>query len=207
MKKILGSLICVGALVSSVNASQNVGLDVYFDSGYHYNINYKNYNNQNGLVFSGSFEYQGVESGNGLATASAYNADFEGMVGKTLIYKNDDKFDMGVNIMGGGIYRRTHLEISMLGQTAEANGNSFAAKVLLNISGTYNKNVLFSSDLSYATYFGDYDNHIIRYEFGAGYKFTENLYAKANIRFSTIGKNEKHSSTDTLLGFGIGYSF
>lgn len=207
MKKILSSLICAGALVSSINAYEHAGMDVYFDSGYHYNIHYKNYNNPNNLIFSGAFEYQGAEGGNGLATASAYHADFEGMVGKTLAYKNDDKLDVGVNVLGGAIYRRTHLEVTILGRKADVNGNSFAAKALLNISGTYDKNILFSADLSYATYFGDYEKHIIRYEFGAGYKFTNNLYAKANVRFDSKGKNEKHSSTDTLLGFGVGYSF
>lgn len=199
MKKTLFSLACVGVLASWLNA-QNLEFRYYFHDSYSFDLAYKNYNNKDDLVFSGVIAYNdyGLEGG-----ADAYNLSFEGLAGKNLYLKQDNNSTFGVNLLGGASFWRFHYEEPGY----EQNKNMYGPTVLLNLSGVYDKNVIYSADFQYITYFGDNKRHILRYDFGAGYKFTENFYAKANILFSTQGEKEKNKPTETIVGFTLGYEF
>lgn len=199
MKKTLLSLACVGVLASGLNA-QNLEIQYYFSNSYNFDLTYKNYNNKNDLIFGGKLTYEdyGLEGKD-----SAYNLIFRGLVGKNLYLKQDGNSTFGVNLLGGFEYWRWHYEISNI----KGDDNSIAPMVALNLSGVYDKNIIYDIDLSYASYFGDSKDHLLRYDFGAGYKFTENFYAKANVLLSTRGEKEKNRATKTYLGFTLGYGF
>lgn len=199
MKKTLFSLACVGVLASGLNA-QNIELKYFFDKSYTFDLVYQNYNNKDSLAFSGSILYEDYGlNGN----SDAYNLRFRGLVGKNLYLKQDGNSTFGVNLLGGLEYWRLHYELS----NNKGNDNMYGPVALLNLSGVYDKNIIYNIDLSYVSFFGDDKDHILRYDFGAGYKFTENFYAKANIRLSTQGEKEKNQSTRTCLGFTLGYEF
>lgn len=219
MKKILGSLICAGALVSSINAYERLEFDYSFKQSWNFNLSYKNYNNQNNLIYSGSIEYEdwGLKGRNTSVVVGVDNDAYElyatALVGKTMYLHNKDDSTFGVNLLGGlELLRYTYdfreeVINGVLHRAAKGSNNSLGLKVLLNISGIYDKNIIYDADLSYVSYFGDSKKHIIEYKIGAGYKFTQNVYAKANISLATEGEKEKNNSTTTALGFAIGYEF
>lgn len=199
MKKTLMSFVCAGILASGLNA-QNLEFRYDFYTSYSFDLAYKNYNNKDDLVFSGNIKYDdyGLEGKD-----SAYNLTLRGLVGKNLYLKQDGNSTFGVNLLGGLEYWRWHYDY--LGDKGD--DNSIAPMIALNLSGIYDKNIIYSIDLSYASYFGDSKDHFLRYDFGAGYKFTENFYAKANVLLSTRGEKEKNRATQTVLGFTLGYEF
>lgn len=199
MKKTLMSFVCAGILVSGLNA-QNVELRYDFSKSWNFDLSYKNYNNKDNLVFGGNIIYEDY----GLkGKDSAYNLIFDGLVGKNLYLKQDGNSTFGVNLLGGARLWRFHYELSGY----ENNDNIYGPMISLNLSGIYDKNIIYNADLTYITYFGDDKGHLLKYDFGAGYKFTENFYAKANVLLSTSGEKEKNNSTKTFLGFTLGYEF
>lgn len=199
MKKTLLSLACLGIFAGGLNA-QNLELRYYFKESYNFALVYQNYNNKDDLVFKGSALYEDYDL---KGENSAYNLILSGLVGKNLYLKQDGNSTFGVNLLGGLSFWRLHYDLS----NNKGNYNAYGPVVLLNLSGVYDKNIIYSADLSYTSYFGDDKSHLLEYNFGAGYKFTENFYTKANIVISTQGEKEKNKSTNTALGFTLGYEF
>lgn len=199
MKKTLMSFVCAGILASGLNA-QNIEFRYDFNDSWNFDLIYKNYNNKDDLVFGGKLVYEDY----GLnGSADAHNLRINGLVGKNLHLKQDGNSTFGVNLLGGLEFWRFHYEEPGY----EQDSNMYGPVILLNLSGVYDKNIIYSADLSYTSYFGDQKDHVVRYDFGAGYKFTENFYAKANMLFVTRGEKEKNKPNRTYLGFTLGYEF
>lgn len=193
MKKILGSLICAGALVSSVNAYEHVEYNTYFQEKYSHAFRYENYNNPNDIVYGAWGGFLPMKKGGN-------TKELEGRVGKNISYYTKDDLELGVNILGGLVYYNVKTNLVDI--------NSFGIAATINISGTYNKSILYGAEFSYTELFGDFDGHFVRYMLNAGYKFDNNLYVKTTLGFKLLGvKVTEHSDTEPFFGFGVGYSF
>ena len=202
MKKIISSMLVVGALATSATAYQRAGIDFGFgtNNALSFDLYYKNYNDYDGFVYKGNFKYSKLEQNYWIDKYEWSAMEIGGLFGKAY-HLPIGTIDGGLNVLGGGHFQTWKSKWKGSGSVTEYDYSGFGVKGGVNYSAFINEQIMLAGNIFLNIDFGDISGTYLTTSVEGSYKFTPNLYANLKIGY------EGTYIDSSGIYLGIGYEF